>query len=133
LGIFRKINIFYIMVWDIVLGFLVAILLTLAFFVFAKVLFSQGYKYDKKQGYNQAWALLVFAIFAVALAGLLVTSFFGLGLILKKLAGLILLAFGFFMLVKFPSASDYQPEGFFWLAVVIGLFCTFFGIYLLLF
>jgi len=121
------------MVWDTVLGFFVAIVLTLAFFVLAKVLFTQGYKLDKKQGYNRAWALLIFAIFAVILAGLLVINFFGLGLILKKLGGMILVAFGFFMLVKFPTVSDYQPEGFFWLAVVIGLFCTFFGIYLLLF
>ncbi len=121
------------MVWDIVLGFFVAILLALAFFVFAKVFLGQGYKFDKKQHFNQAWALLVFAFFAVILAGLLLITFFGMGLILKKLAGLILLAFGFFMLVKFPSQSDYQPEGFFWLAVLIGFFCTFFGIYLLLF
>jgi hypothetical protein len=121
------------MVWDILLGLSVAILLTLAFFVLSKVFFSEGYKFDKKQGYTRAWALLIFAIFAVILSGLLVISFFGIGLILKKLAGLILLAFGFFMLVKFPANPDYQPEGFFWLAVVIGLFCTFFGIYLLLF
>jgi hypothetical protein len=121
------------MAWDIVLGLIVAILLALAFFVFAKVFLSEGYKFDKKQGYNRAWALLIFAIFAVILAGLLVINFFCLGLILKKLAGLILLAFGFFMLVKFPANPDYQPEGFFWLAVIIGLFCTFFGIYLLLF
>lgn len=119
--------------WDTVLGFIVALLLTLAFFILGKVFLAQGYKPSKNHGMQQAYALLIFAVFAIVLVWLLVVSTFGLGLILKKLAGLILLAFGFFMVVKFPSSPDYQPEGFFWLGVVIGLFCTFLGIYWLLF
>jgi hypothetical protein len=119
--------------WETILGFIVAILLTLAFFIFAKVMFSQGYKASKDKGYQQAYALIIFAIFAVVLVWLLIVNTFGLGLILQKMAGLILLIFGFFMLVRFPTSADWQPEGFFWLGVVIGLFSTFLGIYWLLF
>jgi hypothetical protein len=121
------------MVWETILGIIVALLLTLAFFVFAKVLFSQGYKASKDNGYQQAYALILFAVFAIVLVWLLIVNTFGLGVILQKLAGLILLVFGFFMLVKFPSTPEYQSEGFFWLGVVIGLFSTFLGIYWLLF
>jgi len=119
--------------WDTILGFVVAILLTLAFFILGKVFFAQGYKGHGKHGHWQGEWLLVFAIAAIILSALLVLDFFGFWLVMKKLGGLLLLAFGFFMLVKFPAPPDYQPEGFFWLGVAIGLFCTFLGIYWLLF
>lgn len=119
--------------WDIVLGFVVALLLTIAFFVLGKIFFAQGYKAHPKHGHWQSQWLFIFALAAIVLAALLVFSFFGFWVVMKKLGGLLLLAFGFFMLVRFPTSPEHQPEGFFWIAVAIGLFCTFLGIYWLLF
>ncbi|MGC9310489.1 MAG: hypothetical protein ACP5E4_02060 [Candidatus Aenigmatarchaeota archaeon] len=116
-----------------IFGILIAALLALAFFVLAKVFFGQGYTPHKSKGDQQAWGLIIFAVGAIIVSGWLVVLHFGTGLILKKLIGLILLIFGYFMLIKFPAGTDWQPEGFFWLGITIGLFCTFLGIYWLLF
>ncbi|MBN2095334.1 MAG: hypothetical protein JW727_04765 [Candidatus Aenigmarchaeota archaeon] len=119
--------------WENLVGILVALLLTLAFYVLGKVFFSEGYKGHPKHGHQQAWGLVIFAIGAIALTALILVHFFGFWVILKKFVGFVLFAFGFFMLTKFPTSSDWQPEGFFWLGFFLGLFSTFFGIYWLLF
>lgn len=110
------------------LELVIVILLTLAFFVLMKIFFGQGYgKVMQNQG------LLIFAFGAILLALWLVVHYLGWAVIAKKFAGLVLLIFGMFMVAKFPTNADWQPEGFTLLGTILGLFCTFLGIYWLLF
>lgn len=51
--------------------------------------------------------------------------------ILLKLLGLILIIIGFFIVKSFPGIAKYQPEGFSWTGVLIGLIVLFAGLSLL--
>ncbi|MBU4246426.1 MAG: hypothetical protein ABIF85_06885 [Nanoarchaeota archaeon] len=54
-------------------------------------------------------------------------------LIKRRLWGIIITLFGAYMVFGFPSSTDYQPEGFGYTGVLIGLVSLIGGIYLLLF
>ncbi|MBU3958056.1 MAG: hypothetical protein KKB25_03195 [Nanoarchaeota archaeon] len=51
--------------------------------------------------------------------------------ILLKLLGVILIAIGFMIVKSFPEIAKYQPEGFSWAGVLIGLIILFAGVALL--
>jgi len=53
--------------------------------------------------------------------------------ILKKLIGLIIFVFGYFMVFIFPGETDYQPAGFSMIGVIGGIFFFIIGLYLLIF
>lgn len=79
--------------------------------------------------------MLVLIIGAVSLiAGMwLIISTLTLGVVLKKLAGLVLAAFGVFLVVGFPDISEYQQFGFSKAGIFIGIILTVIGAYLLVF
>jgi len=63
----------------------------------------------------------------------LIISTIGIFTIIKKIAGLLLLVFGGFMVLKFPDIDVYQPSGYAMTGIFIGIVCAIIGIYLLIF
>jgi hypothetical protein len=63
----------------------------------------------------------------------LIISTIGIFTIIKKIAGLLLLVFGGFMILKFPDIDVYQPKGYTITGIFIGIICAVIGVYLLLF
>jgi len=63
----------------------------------------------------------------------LIISTVGIFVIIKKIAGLLLLVFGGFMVLKFPDIDVYQPSGYAMTGIFIGIICAIIGIYLLIF
>ena len=56
-----------------------------------------------------------------------------LGLIIKKIAGLVLAGIGLFLITGFPTTSDYQPHDMSRAGVLIGLILFILGVWWLLF
>lgn len=52
-------------------------------------------------------------------------------MILTKILGAGCILFGFFMVVYFPDASDYQPSNMTFGGVIIGILAILLGIYLI--
>ncbi|MFH0890161.1 MAG: hypothetical protein V1836_03425 [Candidatus Aenigmatarchaeota archaeon] len=53
-------------------------------------------------------------------------------MVFEKLAGLLLIATGFLLILYFPDVKDLEVPGFNWVAIFIGLFLLVVGIRLLL-
>jgi hypothetical protein len=77
-------------------------------------------------------ALLIGIASAVGGAWIILTRL-TLALILTKLAGLILLVIGVFLIVGFPDVTEYQPEGMGYTGVFFGIIFLVVGLWLLFF
>lgn len=88
-----------------------------------------------EKGISDRRLLLIIILGFLAILGgaWIIISNLTLGIILTKLAGLILAAFGLFLVIGFPGITDYQPAGMGRAGIFIGLILLIIGIYLLLF
>lgn len=77
--------------------------------------------------------ILFIGIVSIFAGGWLILSKISFGLILRKLAGLVLGFIGAFLLIGFPDIQDYQRRGFGITGIFIGLILAIVGFYLLLF
>ncbi|MBI2972021.1 MAG: hypothetical protein HYY37_06375 [Candidatus Aenigmarchaeota archaeon] len=77
--------------------------------------------------------VIFLGIMAVAIGGWIILSKLTLFLVLQKLAGLILVGVGLFLVIGFPDLVEYQAFGMSRAGALIGLVLLIFGIFLLLF
>ena len=82
---------------------------------------------------RQLMIVIVLGLLAIAGGSWLLIAKLTLGLLLKKLAGLILAGLGLFLAVGFPDIADYQAPAIGRSGVFIGLVLLIFGAYLLFF
>ena len=78
--------------------------------------------------------VLLLGIAALIAGGWIILTHITLAMILTKLAGLILLGAGFFLIFGFPDVmGEYQPEGMSRAGIFFGLILLIIGAYLLFF
>lgn len=100
----------------------------IAFGLLAVYLSIEGGKGDSK--------LIIIMLIGIALivgGGWIIATRISLALLLAKIAGLILLAIGFFLIWGFPDSPDYQHRGMANTGVFLGIVLFIIGIYLLVF
>jgi hypothetical protein len=72
--------------------------------------------------------LVILGIILLVVGGLI-----GFVLFVKQGLGIVLIIFGVFMMIGFPEVGEYQPSGFSWAGVLIGLIMIALGIWLIFF
>jgi hypothetical protein len=77
--------------------------------------------------------VLLFGVLAIIFGAWLIISTITLGVVLRKIAGLIVGGIGLFLIFGFPDSSDYQTEGMAFTGIFIGLIMAIIGVYLILF
>jgi len=77
--------------------------------------------------------VLLIGVAAIVGGGYILVSRIALGMLLTKVAGIILAIVGFFLVINFPDITDYQKEGMTKTGVFIGLIMLILGVYLALF
>ena len=83
---------------------------------------------------TKATALLIASVVAIVLGGWIFVTSIGVFVILQKIAGLILLAVGVFMVLGFPGVvEEYQTAGMAKTGIFIGIVLLIIGAYLLFF
>lgn len=76
---------------------------------------------------------ILLGIACIVAGGWVLLTKIGLALMLVKLSGLILALLGFFLVVKFPDVTEYQPADMSKTAIFMGIIMLIVGIYLLFF
>ncbi len=77
--------------------------------------------------------IMVIGAVSVILGIWIIISTLTLGVVLKKLAGLVISLFGVFLVIGFPDVAEYQQAGFSKTGIFIGIVLTVIGAYLLFF
>ncbi len=81
----------------------------------------------------QLMLILVIGAVSVILGIWIIISTLTLGVVLKKLAGLVISLFGVFLVIGFPDVAEYQQAGFSKAGIFLGIVLTVIGAYLLFF
>lgn len=76
---------------------------------------------------------ILIGLIILGLILLVIGSLIGLVLFVKQGLGIVLIIFGIFMLIAFPEITSYQPTGFSWTGVLIGVIAIGLGIWLIFF
>lgn len=82
---------------------------------------------------NRLILIMIVGVLSVTAGLWLIFTNVALVLLLRKIAGLLLAAFGLFMILGFPDITDYQYEGLALSGVFIGIVIFVVGAYFLLF
>ncbi|MBI2173420.1 MAG: hypothetical protein HYT73_04430 [Candidatus Aenigmarchaeota archaeon] len=103
-----------------------AILIAFGFFA---IFISAG------EGFSDPKTLVVIlaGVLAIIVGSWLIISTLTLGIILRKIAGLIIGGIGLFLIFGFPDVPDYQPNDMSFAGIIIGFIMAIIGIYLILF
>lgn len=97
-------------------------------------IFSLYFLGEIKMSDTKATMMLIVSVALILAGGWLFISSVGVFLLLQKIAGLVLLGVGIFMLVGFPGTmGEYQPEGMAKAGILIGIILLIIGAYLLFF
>jgi len=103
-----------------------AILIAFGFFA---IFISAG------EGFSDPKTLVVIlaGVLAIIAGSWLIISTLTLGIVLRKIAGLIIGGIGLFLIFGFPDSSDYQSGDMAFTGIFIGLIMAIIGVYFILF
>lgn len=82
---------------------------------------------------SQMFVILLIGLLAIVAGGWLILTSIPLGMLLIKLAGLVLALAGLFLMISFPGVMEYQPFGMSKTGIFFGLILLIIGVYLLIF
>jgi len=82
---------------------------------------------------TKMYLALAASIILIVAGGWMLYTSVSADLLKRRLWGIIITLFGAYMIFGFPASTDYQPAGFGYTGVLIGLISLIGGIYLLLF
>lgn len=109
------------------LELLIAVILAVGFFGLVTTVCRGDLSSEKGLG------LLLFSLGLIGVGILITITQFGFFILLRKIAGIILILIGFFMVAIIPRAEEDQPKYLATWIILIGFFILFLGIYWTLF
>lgn len=110
---------------DILLVIFSALMISMGFFFIRNI--DRDFKQD-----TQANMIFFGGIILIGLGVLILVYIFSWPILKRKLIGLLIAGFGYWLAFRFPDVTDYQQESFGWTGVLIGVAVMIIGAYFLL-